>query len=485
MRRVARMAGRALRLWPCAVVLLATAAGAVGAMAIYRADRDLSVGTIRLSAEPGHRGALDIYVPLVDWGARFHAVRLPARLRIEARTVDSRAAGRVATGEVDVERLRADARDAVEWFIRRLIPIVFVAALAMGALVAFALRGAAPVPLAATLGCAGAGALAIAVAVALLLPPHDPIENPDYYANGSQIPVALRVAQQATDSASAISQDLDDQLLGLARLISVPRRSISGRTPLPRLTVASDLHNNLLALPALVRAADDEPLFFAGDLTTSGIPLEAELTREVTSAGQPFVFVAGNHDSDTLERRLAESGAIVLTQRGRLLPGGGRGRTIVNVAGLRVAGYSDPFKRLRSRGYRATEEPEVTDDQKEEFWDWLQPLVGRIDVVMVHAPALAETALAALQADPPPAPLLVVTGHTHEQQLDDLGEVVVVNGGTIGGGGAGNFHEDQPFGLAVVTYERAPFDPLAVDMVTIDPRDSSAGAERTLLNSAG
>ena len=70
---------------------------------------------------------------------------------------------------------------------------------------------------------------------------------------------------------------------------------------------------------------------------------------------------------------------------------------------------------------------------------------------MVHAPALAESALAALRADPPAAPLLLLTGHTHEQDLDDLGEIVVVNAGTVGGGGAGNFDEDQPFGLAVLT----------------------------------
>jgi predicted phosphodiesterase len=482
MRTAARISARAARLWPLLVVAFATAAGAIAAMTIYRADHELSVGTIRLSAEPGHRGALDIYVPLVDWGARFDAVRLPARLRIEARTVESRAVGRVSSGDVDVERLRAEARDAVESFIRTLIPIAFAAALGMGVLVALALRGPSPVGLGAMLAWAGACALAVAVTVAVLLPPRDPIENPDYYANGSQIPVALRVAQQATDSAQAISQDLDDQLLGLARLISVPRRRVSA-DPLPRLTVASDLHNNLLALPALERAAAHEPLFFAGDLTTSGVPLEAELTREVTNAGRPFVFVAGNHDSDSLERSLARSGAVVLTERGRLLPDGTRGQTIVNVAGMRVAGYDDPYKRLRANGYRATEEPEITDSQKRAFWTWLQPLVNRVDVVMLHSPALAETALAALQSEPPAAPLLFLTGHTHQQELDDLGDIVVVNGGTVGGGGAGNFSEDQPYGLAVVTYERTPsFHPLAADMVTIDAQDGSASAERTLLD---
>jgi hypothetical protein len=137
---------------------------------------------------------------------------------------------------------------------------------------------------------------------------------------------------------------------------------------------------------------------------------------------------------------------------------------------------------LRARGYRATEEPQITESQKADFWNWLQPLVGRLDVVMVHAPALAETALAELQSNPPASPLVMLVGHTHEQDLRDLGDVVVLNGGTVGGGGAGNFDEDQPFGLAVLTYDRTPFEPLAADMVTIDPGDSSASAKRRLLD---
>jgi predicted phosphodiesterase len=470
-----------LRSWPFLLIVLATLAGAIGALSVYRSDQDLSIGTVRLSVDPGHSGALDIYVPLVDWGARFHAVRLPARLKIEARTIESQAIGRVAAGQVDVERLRLEARDAIETYIRRLVLLVAAAALGLGALVALALRGTSRYGPAAKLGCAAATAVLAAGAVALLLPPREPVENPDYYANGSAIPVALQAAQDATRSAGAIRQDLDDQLLNLARLISIPRERPDLR-PLPRLTLASDLHNNLLALPALERAARGRPLFFAGDLTTSGIPLEAALTREVARAGRPFVFVSGNHDSDTLARALARSGAIVLTQRGRLLPDGGHGATVVRAGDLRVAGYSDPFERRRTDGYRALREPDVTERQQRAFWDWLRPLVGRIDAVMVHSPALAARALDELRASPPPAPLVFLTGHTHEQELVDSGRVTVLNGGTIGGGGAGNFHENQPYGLAILTYESQPsFEPLAADLVRIDAPDGSANAERRLL----
>ncbi len=471
-----------LRPWPFLLIVLATLAGAIGALSIYRSDQELSTGTVRLGVDPGHRGALDIYVPLVDWGARFHAVRLPARLRIEARTIESQAIGRVAGGQVEVERLRLEARDAIETYIRRLVLLVAGAGLALGALVALALRGTSRYGVAAKLACAAGTAVLAAAVVGLLLPPREPVENPEYYANGSAIPVALRAAQDATRSADAISQDLDDQLLNLARLISIPRERPDLR-PLPRLTLASDLHNNLLALPALERAARGRPLFFAGDLTTSGLPLEAALTREVARAGRPLVFVSGNHDSDTLSRGLARRGAIVLTQRGQLLPDGRHGATVVRAGGIRVAGYSDPFERRRADGYRALREPDVTESQQRAFWRWLRPLVGRVDAVMVHSPALAGLALEELRAAPPAAPLVFLTGHTHEQALVESERVVVLNGGTVGGGGAGNFHENQPYGLAALTYQAHPsFQPLAVDLVRINPLDGSANAERRLLD---
>ena len=173
----------------------------------------------------------------------------------------------------------------------------------------------------------------------------------------------------------------------------------------------------------------------------------------------------------------------MLTQRGRLLPDGRHGPTIVRAGGIRVAGYSDPFERRRADGYRARREPDVTESQQRAFWRWLQPLVGRIDAVMVHSPALAALALDELRASPPAAPLMFLTGHTHEQALIESEHVVVLNGGTVGGGGAGNFHENQPYGLAILTYESQPsFEPLAADLVRIDAPEGSAQAERHLLD---
>ena len=464
-----------------ALVVAAAIAGAAGGLGLYTFERRLSVGEVHLSADLGHRGALDLYVPLVDWGVRFPVVRLPVRLRIDVRTIDRAAAVRVGeAGRVDVVRLRRQARSAVEAYVRRAVVVVFLSALALGVLVALAVRGGA-FPW--TLAAAGATAVAAAVAVALLLPPRGELRDPEFYAQGADIPRALDAVRQVARSARTLRDELDEQLVGLARIVSAPgsRPPLAG---LPRVTVASDLHNNVLALPTLESAADRGPVLFAGDLTDRGTPLETALTRRIVRAGRPFVFVSGNHDSDALVARLARAGAIVLGSEGRVLPGGRRGDVVADVGALRVAGYEDPNVRRREGGYR-DRGTRITQAEKDNFAAWLDDLVARVDVVMVHDPRLLERALRDLRRDPPARPLVFVTGHTHEAKVERPGErVVVVNGGTVGGGGTGNLDEDHEVGLARLTYDTHPFEPVTADLVEIDPGNGSSRAERHRLDVA-
>jgi predicted phosphodiesterase len=356
--------------------------------------------------------------------------------------------------------------------------VVFVCALTAGLVVALAVRGSGAPRLRWLLATAAGTALAGCAALALLLPPRGEIADPEYYANGPDIPVALRTIEQAQGSARAISEELNEQLVGLARLVSASSARPAG-ADLNGLVLASDLHNNLLALPALDRAVGRRPLFFAGDLTSSGSPFEFTLVRRIVRLGHPFVFVSGNHDSDALVRRMVLAGGVVLTERGRLRADGTYGRLVARVRGLRVAGYSDPFERRARERFRARGEPQPTAEQQEEFRDWLRPLIGRVDVVMVHSPALAEEAAEELRRIPPRRPLVLLTGHTHVSRFRSSTNFVELNGGTIGGGGTGNLEKSQPFGLAVLIYAReGGFEPTAADLVEIDANAGSAKAER-------
>jgi predicted phosphodiesterase len=462
-----------------ALVVIAVLGGGLLALATYSAERDLSVGRIELSVEPFHPGALDLYVPLVDWGARFSAVRLPARLKIDVRTVNRDAAERVANGELpDVRAVRHEARDAVASYLRALLMVVFLCGLAAGLVVALAVRGRGAPRLRWLFAAAGGTALAGVLALFLLLPPRGEIADPEYYANGPDIPVALRTIERAQGSAKTISEELNQQLVGLAQLISASS-SRQARGELRSAVIASDLHNNLLALPALDRAVGSRPLFFVGDLTSSGSPFEFNLVRRIVRIGHPFVFVSGNHDSDALVRRMALAGGIVLTERGRLQAGGGYGPVVVRVRGLRVAGYADPFERKASERFKGTNEPTPDAAQREAFRDWLRPLLGHVDVVMVHEPQLARDAAEELRRIPPGRPLVLLTGHTHVASFHTSTNFTEINGGTVGGGGTGNFEKNQPFGLALLSYTREDgFEPTAADLVEIDANGGSARAER-------
>src|SRR3954462_1256458 len=112
-----------------AAIVVATLAGGYLALVSFRQDRQLSVGTIRLSVSPAHKGALDVYVPLVDWGARFEAIRVPARLRVDVRTVDRATVTRVAqAGTLDIQRVRSEARGAIVDYVRSLIAVTMFGA---------------------------------------------------------------------------------------------------------------------------------------------------------------------------------------------------------------------------------------------------------------------------------------------------------------------------------------------------------------------
>jgi predicted phosphodiesterase len=469
------------RLAALLLTIVATLAGALLALSSLQHTERLSAGFVRLSVSPFHDGALDLYVPLVDWGVRFDAVRLPARLHVDLRSVDRQAVRRLAQGgSLDLEALRREARDAIARYLRLLIAVAAAAAAALGLLTAAALRTERK----ATIRAVAATTAAVVVVLVVLLPPRGALDRPQYYAFGPDIPRALDAVEAVERSTRTLDQELDAQLLGLARLVIDPgrRRSLAGR---PSVTIASDLHNNVLALGNLEQVAGKGPLLFPGDLTDRGTPLETSLIARVVSLGHPFVFVSGNHDSDTLERALARRGAIVLTQYGRLNRDGSHGALVAEVAGLRIAGYSDPFERRATEDFADRYDNRPTPAMQDAFAGWLHPLLGKVDLVLVHEPALIQPALAILRDEPPPRPIVFVVGHTHDAAVQRFPGVAVINDGSIGAGGTGNLAEHTPLGIARLIYTTRPgFQPLAADLVTIDPGSGSATATRQRLDEA-
>jgi hypothetical protein len=158
---------------------------------------------------------------------------------------------------------------------------------------------------------------------------------------------------------------------------------------------------------------------------------------------------------------------------------------IQDIAGLRIAGYSDPFERRSQEDFRDRYENTPTPAMQDDFTSWLQTHQQELDVVMVHEPALIAPALATLKDDPPDHPLIFVTGHTHRAELQQQPGVTILNGGSVGAGGTGNLAEEDStsIGIARFVFTAEPrFQPLAADLVSIDPASGSSSARRERLD---
>src|SRR3954464_9295104 len=179
------------------LVIAATLFGAFMALNTYTQTQELSVGRVQISVEPGHKGALDLYVPLVDWGVRFEdAIRLPVRLHVDLRTVDRGAVAKIANGgNLDLQDVRGEAREAIKSYLLNLIGIALVSALALGTLVALAIRHRSGPRLRYKVGAAVLTTVLIGVALVTLLPPRGTISDPQYYAFGPDIPRALQAVE--------------------------------------------------------------------------------------------------------------------------------------------------------------------------------------------------------------------------------------------------------------------------------------------------
>ena len=127
-----------------AAVVVATLAGGYLALVTFRQERELSVGTIELSVSPGHEGALDLYVPLVDWGARFEAIRRPCACAWTSAPSTATPSSGSPGRQLDLEHpRRGPRRDRA--YLRKLILLAFLCGGSLGVLVAFAVRrGATP-----------------------------------------------------------------------------------------------------------------------------------------------------------------------------------------------------------------------------------------------------------------------------------------------------------------------------------------------------
>jgi predicted phosphodiesterase len=270
--------------------------------------------------------------------------------------------------------------------------------------------------------------------------------SPSFYARGAELGQLLKVADKAEAAGERYSSSVHRTLAGYATLLNAGANLAPVAAEAPAVLI-SDLHGNELVLGPLKGLFSGRPIFFAGDFGQRGSRAEASaLIPQVRALGRPFVAVSGNHDSRWFMRRLAGAGVLVLTEQGRLRPNGSTdGKPVQRVDGLLVAGYADPLEWRGSnpgdpgRIFSFSEHPDGDRDYariEDRLLRWFEELPRRPNVVLVHQNGLAQGLAETLHAGGHEQSLLVLTGHDHEQHIDRYGEILVIDAGTVGAGGA-------------------------------------------------
>ncbi len=490
LRRGAALAACALALAFAGLLLGLRAAGTT----TYRT----AIGTISFSIQPAWHGQVDAFIPIADWGIRAHAFQVPLKIHVEPRAVQRGAVLSAAGGNGTVLAVaERDARRAARSALLNAYLWAIAGALLVGGVAALALAHRPSVGRRLLIGTAVAPALlAAAIGAAVLLRlsatfDSNTFNHPRFYARGAELEQLLKVADNAQREAAGYSSQVQRAIGSFAALVATGGRFARAAPLTHQAILASDLHDNLLALKAVQRQFGSQPIFFPGDFGQTGSGTETRLlVPRLAKFRQPIVAVSGNHDSSLLMRRLAGIGVIVLTQTGRLNASGHTdGRPVQDVLGMRVAGYSDP---LEARGSSAASPTRIFSfaelPNAKEAWSaaeqrllvWFVSLPQEPDVVLVHENGLAQFLARSLQDEGYNRHLVILTGHDHRQHIDSYGRILVVDGGTVGAGGvfaAGK----SPVGFANLNLATAGrLD--SVDLVRVQPFTGAAQADRVVLS---
>lgn len=451
--------------------------------------RTFALGTLKVSVTPAMRGAVDVYVPIVDWGVRMRPYRTPLLVSLEFRSLDREAAlatlrSGVAARE-QLATLQQDLSAVVRQELRHAAGVALVGAVVGGLLAGLLLasrRGwpwllLGPLEGAVTLLVMG-GLFAVDLSRADY---RRALDEPSFYARGEELPELLAFSSQLLTVSDQYTEDFDRAVAGLSNLVVAATGGAGVAEPAHTIVLASDIHANTFVFPVLRQYSRGRPVFLAGDFAFLGTELEETVVPGMAALSETVVAVSGNHDSRSLMRELARAGVIVLTRQGRLRANGSTsGNPVVTVAGLRVAGFEDPLERTEGGigGHLLEGRDTFVERAGRELVEWFHGLPERPDVVMLHQHPLAHVLLDELAADDGP-PVVILTGHDHWAHYHQVGEHLLLDGGTLGAGGPFAIGE-TPAGFALLHLDRDR-RPIALDLIEVEPLSGQGTVRRRVV----
>jgi predicted phosphodiesterase len=299
--------------------------------------------------------------------------------------------------------------------------------------------------------------------------------SPTYAGSLGQAQWVIALVEDAFNNTEALGSKLRNVASNLnvlyGRINAMP--ALRGDEDTIKILHVSDIHNNPAAVSFVRDLAEKigvDAVIDTGDLTDFGTPPETALSRELRGLAVPYVFVAGNHDSQATMRAVgANPGAIVLSDADA---------APVTVAGLRVLGAPDPSAARPAAGDVNTPEADLESAGEALLAQYVRADPPP-DIVCVHNPRQAEPLIGVAR--------LILCGHMHRAEVREERGTIICNAGTTGAAGARYFErpEGVPFSAAILHFARAPRPHLLfIDQVVLDGALNRYSITRRTFNNA-
>lgn len=251
---------------------------------------------------------------------------------------------------------------------------------------------------------------------------------------------------------------------------------LATQSPVPtdaiRVLHISDLHLNPVGFDVALQVArrfDVSLVIDSGDLTAEGTEMEAAFAQRIGEFPVPYLFVRGNHDSETTAE------AVAAQPNARVLDGDS-----TTVAGLSVFGIGDPLFTPDKRVERPTTEEQA--QRKREFASTVAERLDALDhvpdVVVVHDRLIGGQITGRVP--------LILFGHGHRFESLQEDGTRLLGVASTGAAGLRSLAPDSgaTVGLQVLYFEPEARSLVAYDRVEVRGPQQQFSLRRSLVDTA-
>jgi len=440
--------------------IAAAVALAVAVLPLAGASGRVGPGEVSVHASWSLGGGSEVKVPPVGT-VSFATHAAPVRLSATVESVDTSS----VQGLVGQARPLVAMQQEAENGLRDLVRTVALRALVAAVLAGLLIGALVPWRRWRTVLVGGlSGGLAVAVLLGATWQEFSTaaLANPRYQGAIERAPQVINAFERGVQSYRGVQYRIDvltnriNELSGLNA--AAPVDDPDGEV---RLLHVSDIHLNPLGITFagdLARLFDVAAIIDTGDLTSFGYPQEASIGSMVSALDVPYYFVPGNHDSFANRAALAKYPGITVVDD-----------TVVEIAGVRVAGYADP---------NFTVDGHPTYDENIAAREAAAPKVAalvahsRPDILAVAGLQLAEKAAGGVP--------LVISGDIHKRSTQEVDGSLMLTVGSTGATGLGSFTDaqDHPYEAEVLHMRAGRL--VALDYVTMTGFGGDFSLDRTV-----